>query len=466
MPGFRALLSLMMLALSVGCAGSHAAVRGPSQLSLAGRVLYEHYEAPRVADDGTQIGGGLPLSIALDDEGNAWVLGEFHTELQLVSVLDSVLATRQIRIPLHPKARPFTDRHGGPTQNSMLGESVIVDGRGHIWLSQGGGYLVREGTNHSRVVSYDPRSGTFRAYNLPGNRNEAMGLLWDEPRGLIWVAESGMFADRGDIPSGPSDETGEAGALLAFDPETVPHDNDFLWDRPLDEMLCTEPSPVPRGCFARYTLPHGASAPAQLVGDASGSIWFTLFWSEAIGRLDPETGEVLVYPLAAGVGTDPRAKAVGPGPWDIALSPDGEYLVWSEFFDSTISRLPLARALDPACRSLRDGSNPCVEQMRVPGADLGSQSVHSIAFDGFGNLWFTQFSFPVTPGAPNSIGFVTADWSRIELLDPLEVSPDGEASYAGIAIDQRTGDIWVAAFLPPGVGRLRPVERDVDPASW
>ncbi len=104
--------------------------------------------------------------------------------------------------------------------------------------------------------------------------------------------------------------------------------------------------------------------------------------------------------------------------------------------------------------------------MRVPGTDFGSQNVHSIAFDGFGNLWFTQFSFPVTPGAHNSIGFVTADWSRAELLDPLELSPDGEGSYAGIAIDQKTGDIWVAKFLPPGVVRLRPVERDVDPTTW
>lgn len=457
---------LTTLALGVGCAGSHAAVRHPSQLSLAGRFVYEHYDAPRIADDGAPIGGGLPLSIALDDDGNAWVLGEFHTELQLLSASDSARAMRHIWIPQHPKARPFTDRHGAPTKSSMLGESLIVDGKGRVWLSEGGGYLVREGKNHSRVVSYDAHGGTFRAYNLPGNRNEAMGLLWDEPRGLIWVAESGMFAERGKPLAGPSDKTPRAGALLAFDPETVPHDNDFLWNRPLDEMLCADPSSAPQGCFARYALPDGASAPAQLVSDASGAIWFTLFWGAAIGRLDPETAEVLVYPLAAGVATDPRAKAVGPGPWDIAVSPDGAHLVWSEFFDHTISRLPFARALDPACRSLSDGRNPCVEEMRIPGADRGGQSVHSIAFDGFGNLWFTQFSFPVTRGAPNSIGFVTADWSRVELLDPLELSPDDEASYAGIAIDQKTGEIWIAAFLPPGVGRLKPVARGVDPASW
>jgi streptogramin lyase len=107
-----------------------------------------------------------------------------------------------------------------------------------------------------------------------------------------------------------------------------------------------------------------------------------------------------------------------------------------------------------------------VEQVRIPDADLGSQRIHSIAFDRFGNLWFTQFTFPVTPDVSNSIGFVTADWSRIELLEPPTVGPDGNGSYAGIAIDPETGDIWVAEFQPPGVGRLTPVDRGVDAATW
>jgi len=459
-------LLLLTVVSSVGCAGRLSAVRNPSHLSLAGHVVYRHYDAPRREDDGAWSGGGLPLAVALDAEGNAWVLGEFHTKLQLVSISGSGHATRHTRIPHHPDALPFANRHGAASQNSVLGESVIVDGGGPVWISQGGGFLVREGVNHSRVVSYHPESGVFRAYNVPGNRNEAMGLLWDDRRGLVWVAESGMYTTRAGPSSGPSDKDPRPGALMAFDPETTPHENDFLWDRPLDHLLCAKPTPEPVGCFARYALPDGALAPAHLVGDPSGSIWFTLFWGGAIGRLEPETGEVIIYPLAAGIGTGRPAKAVGPGPWDIAISPDGEHLVWSEFFDSTIARLPLARAFDPVCRKLRDGRNPCVEEMRVPGADLGSQGVHSIAFDRFGNLWFTQFTFPVTPDVPNSIGFVTADWSRIELLEPPAVGQDGNGSYAGIAIDPETGDIWVAEFLPTGVGRLTPVDRDVDPANW
>ncbi len=438
---------LLAVALAIGCVRSVAPARDASIPSLGGRVVYRHYDAPRVEDEGASTGGGLPLALAIDADSNAWVLGEFHTHLQVVDVADSVSATSRTSIPHHSDAAPFTNRHGAQSKRSMLGESLVVDPNGRVWLSQGGGYLIAEGANHSRVVSYDPDSGIFTAYNLPGNRNEAMGLLWDDQRRLVWVAESGRHA------------------LIAFDPENAPHDNEFLWDRSLDETLCPEPTPDPTNCFARYPLPGGVATPAQLVGDGSGSIWFTLFWGAAIGRLDPDSGEVLVYPLAAGIGRDPRSKTVGPGPWDIAISPDGTHVVWSEFFDNTIARIPLVRAFDPACRALIDGRNPCVEEMPVPSIS-GSQQIHSIAFDAFGNLWFTQFSFPVVPEVHNSIGFVTADWSRVELLDPVELRLSKGVSYSGIAIDPKTGEIWVAEYLPPGVGRLTLINPDVDPATW
>ncbi len=64
------------------------------------------------------------------------MLGEFHTQLQLVSVSGSMHAARRTRIPHHPDALPFTNRRGVPTQTSVLGEGVVVDGEGRVWLSQ------------------------------------------------------------------------------------------------------------------------------------------------------------------------------------------------------------------------------------------------------------------------------------------------------------------------------------------
>jgi hypothetical protein len=80
-------LLLVTLVSGVGCARSLAPTRNPSSLSLASRVVYRHYDAPHRGDDGAWSGGGLPLALALDAEGNAWVLGESHSKLQFVSVI-------------------------------------------------------------------------------------------------------------------------------------------------------------------------------------------------------------------------------------------------------------------------------------------------------------------------------------------------------------------------------------------
>jgi streptogramin lyase len=462
----RVLVLLLPLVQAAGCVGPLAPRRGARPLALEEHFVYRRYEAPRHEPEGVWSGRGLPLAIALDAEGDSWVLGEFHTQLQHVSRSRSVQQTERIPMPHHPDARPFTGLHGEPSQNSVLGESVIVDDEGRVWLSQGGGHLVRDGANHSRVLSYEIESGVIRAYNLPGNRNESAGLLWDDERGLVWVAESGMSAARSGAAPDTLPTARSAGAILAFDPATAPHDAQFLWDHALDGHLCPRPTTEPVGCFARYALPEGALAPAHLAREPSGAIWFTLFWGAAIGRLDPSNAEVALYPLAPGIGAGARARVVGPGPWSIALSPDGAHVVWTEFFDSTISRMPLGRALDPACRGLSRGRNPCVEEIVVPGADPLHQQVHSLAFDRFGNLWFTQASSKPVRDVHNSIGFVTADWSRVELIAPFARREDVGASYTGIAIDSATGDIWVAEYLPPGVGRLTPLEPDADPATF
>lgn len=456
-------LLLGALASGIGCTGSSTAITDTAETPSGSRFAVRHYAAPRHDGDGSG-DGGLPLALAVDPSGNVWVLGEFHTDLHRVDASGSKDTTERITIPQHEEARPFIDRHGAPSQKSTLGEGILVDDRGRVWLSQGGGHLVRRGDNHSRVLSYDPGRDRFAAYNLPGNRNEAMGLLWDANRGLIWVAESGLYAERSDdaVDAGAGDV--RPGSLLAFDPDSAPFDNRFLWREPLQAHLCARPTTSPAGCFARFELPESALGPAQLAIDGSGAIWFTLFWGDAIGRLDPATATTTLYPLAPGLGTDRRAKAVGPGPWDIALSPDGQEVVWSEFFDATIARFPIARAFDVACQRLWGGRNPCIEEVRVPDRGV-ERRVHSIAFDRFHNVWFTEFTFPVTKEARNSIGFVSADHGRVVLLDPTELRA-GPASYAGIDIHPESGDIWLADFLPPGITRVMPANRDANPASW
>jgi streptogramin lyase len=471
----RGLLLLTLLS-GIGCARSLPAARTPSSLSLVGHVVYRHY-------DGARSGGGLPLSIDLDSSGNAWVLGEFHTHLQYIDKASPGAAATSILIPHHANANPFY--YTAATKLSVSGESVVYGSNDDIvWFSQGGALGFGLEINHSRVVSYDPNTTTFKAYNIPGDRNEVVGLYWDQARNWIWATEYGAWADT------TADPVPHQGAIIAFDPDTAKFDNNWQWengcpdscvesDPDLSNEVCTgAETPTADGCYKRFDLPSGhfdtdpvgAFSPAHLVADSSGVIWFTNFLGSTIGRLNPATEAVALYPLKAAIGTSAPTAITGPGPWEIRISPDGNYVVWNEFFDSTLARMPLSRWNDSACHVLDGGGdNPCVEEMLVP-ADLVEQRVHSIDYDADGRLWFTQDSGTRPAIMTNSIGYVTPDWSQVVVADRSNFTPNfnpsSDKTFTGIAIDPNDGEIWVNEFHPPGVGRLTPVDRDVDPAIW
>ncbi len=418
------------------------------------------YEQCPVSEAG---GAGKPLAIDIDSDGNAWALGESHTHLQFFDKSFSCPERTLIEIPHHAAANPFHYR-SQPSKTSVLGESVVFDHDDQIvWFTQGGASLRDQATNHSRVVSYEPSTETFRAYNLPGNANEVIGVHWDQQRNYVWAAEAGFYSD---FVPGPEPHQG---TIIAFDPDTAAYDNDWLWLSSLDGELCGPyEEPTTNRCFKRYQLPASAMHPAHLVTDANGFVWFTNYWGTSIGRLDPNTGSVIIYPLRDGIGTcGEPCVFVGAGPWEIEISPDGQYVVWSEYFDATIARMPIARALDVECRSLAPGGgNPCVEEMLVP-LNLHYQQIHSFAYDSHGNIWFgTDLSWPNPPaGAVQStLGLIASDWSGVRLLDPADFAQNDESSqdkqFAGFAIDPVSGKMWVNEFNPTAIGRFAPLPCD------
>jgi streptogramin lyase len=423
-----------------------------------GSLAYDSCPAP--ATDG----GGVVLSIDLDAAGNAWVLGEFHTALTYIENTDPCPMAVRTPIPINGTPFRYNDR---PTHLSVLGESVEVADDGVVWFTQGGEHLGSAGTtNHSRVGRYDPGNATFQMYNVPGNRNEVVGLWLDEMRGWVWITEAGFESD------GVAQTSPHQGAIMAFDPNTAPWDNAWGWGGSLDEFLC-DAGEEPSGdrCFKRYDLPaatwtalrRGAFWPAHLIGDANGDIWFTSFWGSSIGRLEPDTETVTLYPL-----NDHRSGGnpiVGVGPWEIAISPDGRYLVWSEYFDATISRMSLSRADDAVCQVLVGGANPCVEEHEVA-LNLAHQNIHSIAYDANHALWFATGTAPDTAAGSvtSTLGFVSAGWEDVVLLDPRDFTPNfnphSDISYTGISINQSTGEIWAnegAGSTRFALARFRPV---------
>ena len=393
----------------------------------------------------------FPLAVAVDSLHRVWVSSEFHFDI--FHVLDPASgAFTVLSIPKPVDPGPFATRllnTDQRTQMSELGEDILVDDRGRIWLTEGGGLLYErrpdgsgQNPNHSRIVCYDPAAppnAGFRVYAIPGDRNEVIGMAWDARQGRLWFAQGGR----------------EAGARLwSFDPEKLPYDTQsptFDFSTSLDSLI------GPAG-YQVHVLPSPTMYSGHLALDPDGHVWFTGYLKNVIGRLDPAAGTVEEFPLPARIGLDPASTHFNTsGSWQILLAPDGS-VVWNEQFDSRIGRLDAARvrAGDPACRALDGaGKNPCAKLLDVPGADLATQLLHSIAFDARGRLWYTQHG-PRVAGGTASLGFATGDWSSVVRLPPLpHGAGDGPLANDGLAIDGSTGDIWFAEYFAQRIGRLR-----------
>jgi streptogramin lyase len=389
----------------------------------------------------------LPLAIARAADGTLWINQEFHLDLQRFD--PGTARVTAIAIPRPPMPGPFAlsmlaiDTR---TQISGFGEDVIVDPSGRVWFTQGGGYLYKgKHPNHSRVVRYDPKAterDRFRVYNVPGDGNEVIGLAWDARRERLWFTEGGLERGR---------------KIVSFDPQRVRWDNTFDFSRSLDDQICRRGGPYDN-CFRVYELPEGSRQPAHLALDRDGRLWYTAFWGNRIGRLDPETGAVLEYPLPKTVSPAKPAQTLGTGPWQIVVAPNGD-IVFNTHFDATIGRFEIHRAADRACLTLdATGRNPCIREIADTGIDLARDFMHSIAFAPDGRLWLTEHG-PEQGTTAASLAFATPDWSEVVRLPPLADYPgNGNAAATGITIDPTTGDIWFCEFWRRRIGHLHRID--------
>jgi streptogramin lyase len=372
-----------------------------------------------------------PLAIAADNAGRVWDLEEYHLNFQLLA--PGAAQVVGLTMP-HPEVPPFAMTMWGddPSQTSVMGEDVIVDPSGGIWLAQGGSFLYNGvNPNHSRIVNYNPTTQAFRVYNIPGDNNEVNGLTWDVMHDRIWFTEN---------------NEGQPAKIASFNPDKVPFDNDFNFDASLDTLLC-QPGEDDTNCIHEYPLPYHSFQMAHLVLDGTGNVWFTDYWphaASALGRLHPATGAVDYYPLSYNGLSQNRC--IGLGPWQIAIGPSGE-VVATLFFAGTIVRMSASNFDNPACVVLDSyGNNPCVQQVTMP----VSVQTHSIAYDSGGNLWFANHGNALLAG----VGYLKADWSRLVYLPLGPFMARQTFSGAGITIDPVTKDIFVSDYFNQAIGRL------------
>jgi len=472
-----------------------------------------------------------PAILIVDGAGRAWVNAEFKSNRYF---FDPALgALRPALYPQAPPPPPFqqlcnpltTPITCFPGVDPPSAAAIALDDQGRVWLPEGGWTPAPDVTrNHARVVMYDPAGHVVRLYNLPGDHNGVQGIAWDRVRRRVWVAQTNEL------------RFGTYGNLLKFDPEGVPHE-DFTWDftspppsapsqftfpatatcngatpttfgtcsnapaqpcaDPDDcvraELFCAPGVTDDSGCYRQYPL--GIGQPAHVTVHPDGHVWFAVYgfaFGTQLGRLDPTTGGVELFPLALPPFTPsvpiPFGLVFGLriAPWDIQVGRDGS-IVATEFSANRIAVFAKRSMGSTDCLSLSppegescdavhepDGSitlnprctNPCIVERLVPGTFEPDASNPPLTYRAVGTLG--GFAIDRRRNVWMRYGYMDrrgAFYLMPPLLElyrtpstPVGDFPTGTFLHDGIgdpSIDDKTGDIWAADYRGHRLNRLR-----------
>ncbi|MCI0855079.1 MAG: hypothetical protein J4N98_00205 [Chloroflexi bacterium] len=378
-----------------------------------------------------------PLAVAAGPDGSVWLNEEFHVGLKVIASGPD-LTLSAVEIPQAEGPGIFAQTASGHSRArfSSLGEDVEIASDGTVWFTQGGANFYPDDAaflNTSRVINFDPETGKVSCYNLPVDNAAVYGVLIDDARGMVWYSESRTNAISGFRPNSTISD-------CLFDP--------YAGDNPV--QICSDG--LLDSCHLRFLLPN-AGNPAHLELDTEGNIWFTESLGNKIGRLTPETGELVELPLPATISQTFPGSWVGGSPWELAFDEQG-YLWVSEFFDATVTRIDPALVDIAECEQLDvAGQNPCITEVYVASDGLDGKTIHSVTIDAANRVWFgLEQNLDGQAGSDRAqIGFISSDHdSAVVMLPEIE----GVTSVAGIATDYASGDIWFAQYWEHKVGRL------------
>jgi len=209
--------------------------------------------------------------------------------------------------------------------------------------------------------------------------------------------------------------------------------------------------------FKEWVVPSLGSRPHDPLAASDGSVWWTGMWANAVGRVDPKTGELKEYKL----------KTANSGPHGLTEDKDGN--IWY-----TGNQAALIGKLNPKTGEITEYKMP----------DPAARDPHTPLFDHNGQLWFTvqggQFvgrlnpqtgdiKLVKMPGQYNPYGIVMTSkgvpvvcmffTNKIASFDPITMEmkeytlPSAESRPRRIAI---TSDdmIWYADYSRGYLGRL------------
>src|ERR671913_157525 len=233
-----------------------------------------------------------------------------------------------------------------PTDNS-LPRDITVGSDGNLWFTEG---------NDIFTPGPDPNGGGTTHHNI--GRITPTGEI-DEFRIEEGIGPTQCFCLPNDIVQGPGDvlyfttnnpglgRITTGGEILPFVAPNnsaangsgiAAHGDDVWYADFNNDSLWRYDTTGPDIGFTQFPVPE----PSDVAVDEAGIVWFAATSDQAIGRLDPATGNATLTPTGE---LDPDTNTVrefpltdNPGPQDIAAAPDGS--VWfTQTTEGNIARI-------------------------------------------------------------------------------------------------------------------------------
>ena len=264
-------------------------------------------------------------------------------------------------------------------------------------------YFAGQAGNY--VGRLDPQSGQTRRYELPPNTNPHTVVVG--PDNHVWIA-----GNRNATIGRLNPATGDI-RWYAMTDSTIRDPHTMIFDRDGNLWFTAQNSnavghlTVQTGAI-RYVKTGERTRPYGIELNSRGEVWFNLFGTNKIGRINPRTYELTTYDL-------PHERALGRR---IAITPDD--VVW--YTDYT--RGMLGRV---------DPTNGRVTEMPLPG---GAASLpYGMAKDAQGRIW-------VTESGPKGAILQGFDPSTGRFFGRTLIGKEDNNTIRHMYFDPRTGLLW------------------------
>ena len=179
-----------------------------------------------------------------------------------------------------------------------------------------------------------------------------------------------------------------------------------------------------------YDIPDGAGPslyPHTIRFDRAGNAWFTIGFSEQVGRLDPATRKITVVQLPPG---HSLGVAAGTVPYGIDVSPRDGSIWYARLWGDKIGRV------DSRTLTVTEYDSPVKGPRRL-------------RFDAHGTLWVAGYSDGV-------LARIETDGFKSKLYPLPEFAPGYRPAAYALGIDPRTQEVWVNETMTDHLYRFRP----------